>query len=595
MSHSDDAFFSRRAFLQASATAVLSAKAVMQPAVALAETVTVRGGATAARYIAARLTQHGADVLFGVPGATCDPLFAAAASTASMSVVVTSSDLEAGYAADGFARVRGLSAVSVTYGVGTMSLIGVIAGAYAERSPIVVVNGGPTKLDLKLQREQQTLFSHSTGRERSDLTMFKEVTAYAQRAESRDDVPRVVDEAISTALRERRPVYIEIPKDVWDAPVGGIGAPLTAAPSPSGREGALATQILGRLGDSKRPLLLLGIELQRYGLLEQTVALVRKLGIPYTTTMLAKAIIPESTEGFAGVYIGTNSVPAVRELVDQSDTILALGCVYGRQYRELATKSAKALVSAAGGQVRMAGESSPAALGPLLQAMTTQSYTARTEHAARNPLAGRDFASRRKSVPKRPDAAALGYDTVLATISDFLDPSFAVLTDTSLSMYPAADLNIAAKSPFVCNSVWQAIGFSVGAAVGVALASGKRPLVLCGDGGFQMTAQALSSMARAGLKSIVVVLDNGIYGIEQFLLEPKFFAGGASHIPYVGLNRWSYPDLARAMGFKQAGTVSTVAELKSALEGARGASGPVLISVVVPSRDLPAQLVKEPA
>ena len=595
MSHSDDAFFSRRAFLQASATAVLSAKAVMQPSVALAETVAVRGGATAARYIAARLGQHGADILFGVPGATCDPLFAAAANTAGMSVVVASSDLEAGYAADGFARVRGLSALSVTYGVGTMSLIGVIGGAYAERSPIVVVNGGPTKLDLKLQREQQTLFSHSTGRERSDLTMFKEVTAYAQRAEARDDVARVVDEAISAALRERRPVYIEIPKDVWDAPVGGLGAPLAATPSPSGREAALATQILGRVGEAKRPLLLLGIELQRYGLLEQTAALVRKLGVPYATTMLAKAVIPESTEGFAGVYIGTNSVPAVRELVDQSDTILALGCVFGRQYRELATKSAKALISAAGGQVRIAGEATPATLSPLLDAMTAQAYSRKSEHAARNPLAGRDFTSRRKSVPKRPDPGALGYDAVLGTISDFVDPSFAVLTDTSLSMYPAADLNIPDKSPFVCNSVWQAIGFSVGAAVGVALASGKRPLVICGDGGFQMTAQALSSMARAGLKCIVIVLDNGIYGIEQFLLEPKFFAGGAGHIPYVGLHRWSYPDLARALGFKQAGAVTTAAELKNALEGARGASGPVLISVVVPSRDLPAQLVKEPA
>ncbi|MEZ0311665.1 MAG: thiamine pyrophosphate-dependent enzyme [Myxococcota bacterium] len=596
MPFSDDAFFSRRAFLQASATAVLSAKAVMHPRVALAEPAgAAKGTASAARYITARLAQHGADILFGVPGATCDPLFAAAASTSGVSVVVASSDLEAGYAADGFARMRGLGAVSVTYGVGTMSLIGVIAGAYAERSPIVVVNGGPTKLDLKLQREHQTLFSHSTGKEHSDLTMFREVTAYAERAESKEDVARVVDEAIATALRERRPVYIEIPKDVWDAPVGAPGATLRAAPPSSGREAALAARILERLGNAKRPLLLLGIELQRYGLAEQAAALVRKLGIPYATTMLAKAVIPETTTGFAGVYIGANSVPAVRELVDQSDTILALGCVFGRQYRELVTKSAKSLVSAGGGKVRSGSESTPAALGALVDAALAQTYVARAEHATRNTLSGRDFAARRKSVPKRTESSGLSYDAVLGTISDYLDDAFAVLTDTSLSMYPAADLNIAAKGAFVCNSVWQAIGFSVGAAVGVALASGKRPLVICGDGGFQMTAQALSTMARAGLKSIVVVLDNGIYGIEQFLLEPRFFAGGPSHLPYVGLNRWSYPDLARALGFKQAETITSIAELKRGLDNARGASGPVLLSVAVPPRDLPAQLVKEPA
>ena len=595
MSHRDDAFFSRRAFLQASATAVLSAKAVMEPSLALAESAPAQRGTSAAGYIVARLAQYGADILFGVPGATCDPLFAAAVTTPGVSVVVTSSDLEAGYAADGFARIRGLAAVSVTYGVGTMSLIGVIAGAYAERSPIVVINGGPTKLDSKLQREHHTLFSHSTGKEHSDLAMFREVTAYAQRAESRDDVRRIVDEAISAALRERRPVYIEIPKDLWEAPVGSPVGSLPATPQPSGRESALATQILTRLGEAKRPLLMLGIELQRYGLAEQAVALVRKLGIPYTTTMLAKAVIPEATAGFAGVYIGGSSVPAVKELVDQSDVVFALGCVFGRQYRELVTKSAKRLVAAADGQLRSDGVSTPATLGALLDAMVAQSYVARVEHATRNQLTGRDFAARRKSVPKRADASGLGYDTVLGTISDYLDESFAVLTDTSLSMYPAADLAIAGKSPFVCNSVWQAIGFSVGAAIGVALASGKRPLVICGDGGFQMTAQGLSTMARSGLKSVVVVLDNGLYGIEQFLLEPKFFAGGPSPLPYVGLNRWSYPDLARAMGFRQADAVTTVAELERALDSARTASGPVLVSVALPPRDLPAQLVKEPA
>lgn len=582
MDDQDDAFVSRRGFLQASAAGVLVAQG------ALAAKAQSGAGAelTAAGYIIKRLAQHGADVLFGVPGATCDPLFAAAATAGK--VVVTSSDLEAGYAADGFARARGLGAVSVTYGVGTMSLIGVIGGAYAERSPIVVVSGGPTKLDLKLQRESQTLFSHSTGKDQADLTMFREVTAFAQRAEAKGDVPRVVDEAIATALRERRPVYVEVPKDVWTLGVAAPGGELTAAPKPSGREAAVAAKLLEKLGQAKRPVLLLGVELLRYGLGAQVTALVRKLGIPYTTTMLAKSVIAEATDGFAGVYIGANSVPAVRELVEKSDAVLALGCVFGRQYREVAVS--RSLSSAAGGQARVGGETTPASLGALLDELVKPAYTPRPEHAAANQLVGRDFAARRKSVT----AAASTYDQVLGTVSDFLDDGFTVITDTSLSMYPAADLNIKAAGGFICNAVWQAIGFSVGAAVGVALANGKRPLVICGDGGFQMTAQALSTMARSGLRSIVVVLDNGLYGIEQWLLEPGFFASGkelAEH-PYLALNRWSYPDLARALGFKKAEAVSSAAELKTALEGARGAAGPVLISVTLPKRDLPSQLRK---
>lgn len=592
MTSKDYAFFSRREFLQASAATVLSAKTVTLTAATAS--AAAKGGLSAANYITTRLVQHGADVLFGVPGATCDPLFEAAVGTKKMSVVVSSSDLEAGYAADGFARTRGLSVVAVTYGVGTMGVLSVIGGAYAERSPIVVINGGPTKLDLKLQREHQTLFSHSIGKERTDLTMFREVTAYAQRAETRDDVPRVVDEAIATALRERRPVYIEIPKDVWDASVGMPGAPLQGVPQASGKEVELASAILSRLGEAQRPLLLLDIELQRYGLLEQTTALIAKLGIPYVTTMLGKAVIPEATPGFAGVYIGTNSVPAVRDLVEQSDTVLALGCIFGRQYRELATKSAKGLIAVASGQVRIGGQTSGVSLGTLLEAMTAQPFVKRPEHAARNPLTGRDFAARRKSVPAKA-SDGLSYDAVIGALSSHIDDTYAVVTDTSLSMYPAADVNVPAKSPFVCNSVWQAIGFSVGAAIGVALATGKRPLVICGDGGFQMTAQALSTMARAGLRSIVVVLDNGLYGIEQFLLDPAYFGKNGAPLPYVGLNRWNYPELARAMGFRKAETVTSLAELTRALDGARTADGPVLLSVTLPPRDLPAQLVKEQA
>ncbi|MBL8951443.1 MAG: hypothetical protein JNK82_11735 [Myxococcaceae bacterium] len=567
MDDTDFAFVSRREFLLASAAGVLVSPGALAAAKAPA-------GPTAADYIVKRLAQHGADVLFGVPGATCDPLFAAAA--AAGKVVVTSSDLEAGYAADGFARARGLGAVSVTYGVGTMSLMSVIAGAYAEKSPIVVVNGGPTKLDLKLQRESQTLFSHSTGKDQVDLTMFREVTAFAGRAETKDDVARIVDAAISAALSERRPAYVEIPKDVWSLPVAAPGAALPGTPKASGKEGALAEKIVARLGDAKRPVLLLGVELQRHGLGAQVAALVRKLGVPWVTTMLGKGQIAEATEGFAGVYIGLNSVPAVRELVEKSDAVIALGVVFGRQYRDVATS--KALVSASAGQV---------SLPALLEELNKAAYTPKPEHAATNPLAGRDFAARRKSVAASPSL----YDQVLGTVSAFLDDSFTVLTDTSLSMYPAADLDV--KGPFICNAVWQAIGFSAGAAIGAALANGKRPLVVCGDGGFQMTAQSLSSMARAQLKSIVIVLDNGLYGIEQWLLEPGFFAKeGAAEHPYLALARWDYPGLAKALGFKQASAVSSAAELKAALDAARGAAGPVLISVNVPKRDLPSQLQK---
>jgi len=605
MSDDDEALaLSRRQFIQVSAAALVSEGLAAAPVVAAAAPAPAQaagGQTTVARYIVARLAEHGVKVLFGVPGATCDPFFAAAAAAGSgLQVVVNSSDLEAGYAADGYARMRGLGAVAVTYGVGTLSLLPAIAGAYVERSPVVVVNGGPSGEDLRLQRELGTLFTHSCGRERSDLTVFREVTGYAERAERAADVPRIVDGAIQAALTMQRPAYVEIAKHLWETNCPGPpGALVTTVPA-SDQEGALAAEILERLRSAARPALLLGIELQRYGLMDGAASLVGKLGIPWATTLLAKSVIPEQTGGFAGVYIGERAMPPVRKLIEGSDALLALGCVMGRQHRQLVTRSFETMMLAAGGSVRMGRKpAAKAALRQLLVELQRQPWQpgpAHQAHLAGFKLPGLSFDERRSSLPAAPPSAAgaergLTYDEVLRGASDVLDETLVAVTDTSLSMYPAAEMNVIGRQGYVCNAVWQAIGYSVGAAVGVGLAQARRPLVICGDGGFQMTAQALSTMARQKMKAIVIVLDNSAYGIEQWLLDPSYFNSASAPLkPYLALNRWSYADLARSMGFQSARTVETPADFKQALAEAKRAAGPAFITAVLKPRDLPSGL-----
>ena len=183
------------------------------------------------------------------------------------------------------------------------------------------------------------------------------------------------------------------------------------------------------------------------------------------------------------------------------------------------------------------------------------------------------------------------YDDALREVSDFLDETFIAVTDTSLSMYPAAELNGHGARSFLCNAVWQSIGYSVAAAVGASFGQDRRPLVLCGDGGFQMTAQALSTMAQQQIRSVVIVLDNGEYGIEQWLLDPRYFADASAPLrPYLALNRWDYAQLARAFGFKAAYTVAEVPALREALAAAREATGPALICATLQKRNLPSQL-----
>jgi indolepyruvate decarboxylase len=580
--HDDDSLtggLSRRRFLQASAAASLS------PSVTLAAS----GAATVSvpEYLLARLQQHGVQHLFGVPGATCDALFAAA-SASPVQVVVTSSDLEAGYAADAYARVKGLSAVSVTYGVGTLSLLAPIGGAFAERSPVVIINGGPSAEDLRIQKETGSFFSHSLGREKTDLTMFKEVTAFAERAATPDEVPRVIDAALTVALTTQRPVYIEIAKHLWDAKCPAPGKPLDLTVAPSGQEAGLATKLQSALLAAKKPAVLVGIEVQRLGLADAVTALLATMGLPWASTFLAKGTLDEKTPGFMGVYAGERSVPEVKAFIEESDAVLALGPVLGRQYRRLATKG---VLLAADGVVRMQRQPPVKAplqhLVPALAALTWAKQTPRS-------LPELGFEARRASwpaAPKRPSGPGLTYDEVLGLVSRALDEKLLVVTDTSLSMYPAAELNLAGRGGFMCNAVWQAIGFSPAASVGAALAQSKRPLVICGDGGFQMTAQALSTMAQRQLPCIVLVLDNGLYGIEQFLLDPSYFKDATKPgRPYLQLNPWKYADLARALGVTNSSTVTSVDALTQALEAAKTARGPSFISVQVFPRDLPGGL-----
>lgn len=547
---------------------------------------------TVAEYIHLRLKEHGATTLFGVPGATCDPFFAAAQS-AGVDVVVTSSDLEAGYAADGFARVRGLGAVSVTAGVGTLSLVAPIAGAFVERSPVVIVNGGPTPEDLRLQNDFGALFSHSTGKERSDLVIFREVTAFAERIESAAKAPAIIDAAITTALVQQRPVYLEVPKQLWEAQCAAPTTKLDLTRASSGAEPRLAGEVLDKLRTASRPVVLLGIEVQRLGLADAVTALVQKLGIPWATTLLSKAVIDERTPGFAGVYGGERAVPAVKQLVEGADALFTIGCVYGRQHRRIATQRLEGLISASSAGVRVGKRKNEKAdLGAFVSALSKSEWDANPKHLAGRVIEGHSFAQRRASVVKAPASIEKGltYDEVLEAVSGALDESCIAITDTSLSMYPAAELEVRGKQAFMSNSVWQAIGFSVAAAVGVGLAQQRRPVVVCGDGGFQMTAQALSTLARRNVPAIIVVLDNGQYGIEQWLLDARYFQNGAPLKPYLALNAWNYVGLANALGIKAAATADTPGRLNELLTTARASKAPSFIHALMKPHDLPAVL-----
>ena len=173
---------------------------------------------------------------------------------------------------------------------------------------------------------------------------------------------------------------------------------------------------------------------------------------------------------------------------------------------------------------------------------------------------------------------------------EIIDSDVQVVMDTCLGSFPGADLEMKKTGSFEGNPVWLSIGHSVGAAIGVGLATKDRVLLICGDGGFQTIAQALSTIAKLDMQVLVIIIDNKTYAIEQYLIDGEFFTN-PSHpqLEYVVLNDWDYCKVAEGMGFEETYSVHKLDELKIALSGIGIWKRPVLIEVNVPPRDLPAE------
>lgn len=305
---------------------------------------------TISDYVIERLKQQGVDTLFGVPSVYCASLYFAAENAANFSAIVTSSDLEAGYAADGYARMRGLSAVAVSYGPGTLSLANAIAGAYVERSPIVVINGGPSDKNISDQKTTGVLYSHSMGRPHTDMEVFQPLTAFCERATDATLIPGKVDQAIRTAITRKHPVYLEIPQGMLSANALRPTTPLDLS-IPPGAAAKTASAILKAIKAAKAPVLIVGIEVQRYGLATGMLSVINKLKIRWATTLLARTTFSEQHPQFLGVFNGEKAPQPLKAAISGADLIVSLGAVFGSGHATIMVPQSKKTIRVWDGNV----------------------------------------------------------------------------------------------------------------------------------------------------------------------------------------------------------------------------------------------------
>jgi indolepyruvate decarboxylase len=269
------------------------------------------------------LWRAGVRHIFGIPGDFILNLYEALQADGRFDLVRLGHEPAVGFAADGAARITaGLGVCAVTYGAGGLNMVNAVACAYAEESPLVVITGGPGRVE----RRSATLVHHEVKSFESQLRIYQELTEYAAILDDPRTATAHIRRAIEAAQKTKRPVYLEIPRDMvfTDVDVPPAVEQVDLAVD-QGAVDEAAREIVARLSAATRPVLVVGVEVHRFQLRDQVLALAERLGVPVASSFLGRGVFPTTHPQFVGTYLGVVSPPALRTTVEESDCVLLLG------------------------------------------------------------------------------------------------------------------------------------------------------------------------------------------------------------------------------------------------------------------------------
>ncbi|BDU39176.1 alpha-keto acid decarboxylase family protein [Vibrio nigripulchritudo] len=542
---------------------------------------------TVAQYLKIRLEELGCEHIFGVAGNYSAPFLNTIEEDPESTIQISgnTNEINAGHCADGYARVSGkIAPVGVTYGVGAFSLLNPVAGSYVEHNRVLVLNGAPTYSDQKRQRVEGILYSHMTGDEKSNIDAYRSVTVAAEQIRNASQAPAKIDTVLTAIISEGRPGYLEVYEDVWrkscDAPVSNLDSEPHQGDESETDKAVTAT--LDMIKQRGTPIFWAGIELQRQQLQSDFQSLVETTNNPFVTSILAKSVLPESHELFRGVYNGNATPESTKALFNNAGCRIALG-VWNTSKNLGGTSSWSAGMVMANNEGVKVGHH----IDSVGQEVGTQYFpnVVLKDFIAKLNAKIADMEYQRYQptmtllMEKVPQDCTqpLSYDSFFSVIDDYLTDEHRVVVDAGFPLLGAQNLRINQADGFVSAAAWLSIGYSVPASLGVKFADqSKRPLVFVGDGAFQETCQSVSGHNYYKTNNVVFVLDNGIYGIEQMLVNPNPFRSEDEKVHYESrpqqndvykynrLNKWNYEKIVEMVGGRGA-VVSTHDELRNAL------------------------------
>lgn len=467
---------------------------------------------TIAQYLIQRLYDHQARHIFGIPGDYVLS-FVNELSQSPIQYVGTTREDGAAFAADGYARCQGIGALVVTYGVGALSAVNAVAGAYAESSPVVVISGAP---GVKEQQDDP-LLHHRFGPFAFQREIFERITCATAVLDDAVTAFRQIDRVLHAAKHFCKPVYIELPRDM--VKIEGYSLPsVEFLPTFTDTETLqeAVTETLTLLQQAKAPVIIAGVEVHRRGLQTLLMEFVQKSGLPVATTLTGKSVISERHSAYLGIYEGAMSSEQARTCIEQADFILMLGVTLNDVDTGIYTAhlSPNCTIRAVQNEVIIHHHRYPRLA--LVDFLTGLTQSIEKNHFNLLP----DYQAAEISEPSR---KPISIASLITYLNQALTPNMMVICDTGDCLFASLELHLYPDNPFLASAFYTTMGFAVPAALGAQMANlEKRAVILVGDGAFQMSGTELCTHIRLGLAPIIIVFNNRGYNTERFLQDGSF-------------------------------------------------------------------------
>ena len=546
---------------------------------------TDRATTTVGAYLAARLEQIGLKHYFTVPGDYNLVLLDELLTNHNLKMLSCCNELNAGYAADGYARATGgPAAVVVTFSVGGLSLLNAVAGAYAEDLPVIAISGGPnTNSEAEYELLHHTLGEVDYGYQRE---IFRRVTVEAVLVQHATEAPGQIDHAIETALTRRKPVYLEIACNLAGATVSApnprtFSTGFTSDPASLDAAVEHAAELLNA---AVKPVLVAGVKLRSAGALDAFQQLADTSGYAVAHMPNSKGFLDEQHPGYIGNYWGPVSTPGCGEIVESADLCLFAGATFTDYTTtgHTALIDPKKMIRAKSNCVILPSQSyNDVALADFLAKLAPKLDPNGASLTAYKRIQEQSWLPASKE-----DDTPLTTRALFAAIQKLLDGESAVIAETGDSWFNGMQLNLPSGARFEIQLQYGSIGWSVGATLGYCIGrSDRRVVALIGDGSFQLTAQEVSTMIRYDTKPLIFLINNGGYTIEVEIHDG----------PYNNIKNWDYAGLIdvfnAADGNGWGCRVTTEKELAEAIEATQH-DGLALIEVAIDRDDCSKNLLQ---